>query len=212
MKVRTLVTQRLYFGLDAVQLRAAAGRAAARIVGLSPDRARVSAVNLRQDFAVDTIEGQALVNELVSEGLLKLDSEQHGDYRLTDRFLEFAAARVVDPLPRSRAKLLLAEACELAERINDEWLHNRIEIVAIATYGEYMRRDDKIAELKLGIVVRSREPTWRARFGRMTTKAQGATEIRNAFRELSSFVRVRLVTEMAILPRPFSVIYQLDLG
>ena len=148
----------------------------------------------------------------MSEGLLKPDSEQHGDYRLTDRFLEFAAARVVDPLPRSRAKLLLAEACDLAERINGEWLHNRIEIVAIATYGEYMSRDEKIAELKLGIVVRSREPTWRTRFGRMTTKAQGATEIRNAFRELSSFVRVRLVTEMAILPRPFSVIYQLDLA
>ena len=210
MKVRTLVTQRLYFGLDAIQLRAATARAAARIVGLSPDRARVSAVHLRQDFAVDTICGQALVNELVSEGLLKPDSEQHDNYRLTDRFLEFAAARVVEPLPRSRAKQLLAEAGELAERVNDEWLHNRIEIAAIATYGEYMSRDDKIAKLKVGLVVRSREATWRTRFGRLTTKAQGAHEIRNAFRELSSFIRVRLVTEMAILPRPFSVIYQVD--
>ncbi len=210
MKNRTLVTQRLYFGLDAVQLRAATGRAAARIVGLAPDRARVSAVNLRQDFAVDTIGGQALVNELVSEGLLKPDSNQHGDYRLTERFLEFASARVVEPLPRSRAKQLLAEVCELAERVNDEWLHSRIEIAAIAIYGEYMSRDDKIAELKLGLVVRSREPTWRTRFGRMTTKAQGAHEIRHAFRELSSFVRVRLVTETASLPRPFSVIFQPD--
>jgi len=57
MKVRTLVTQRLYFGLDAFQLRAATGRAAARMVGLAPDRARVSADHLRQDFAIDTIGG-----------------------------------------------------------------------------------------------------------------------------------------------------------
>lgn len=210
MAVRTLVTQRRYFGLDAYQLRAATGRAAARIVGLPPDRARVSTKSLRQDFAVDTIACEALVSELVSEGLLKPDAGQHGDYRLTERFLQFASARVVHPLPRSRAKRLLSEACELAAHINDEWRHNRIEIIAIAAYGEYMSRDEKIAGLKLGIVVRSREPTWRTRFGRMTTRAQGAIEIRNAFRELSSFVRARLVTEMAILPRPFSVIYQLD--
>ena len=210
MKVRTLVTQRLYFGLDPFQLRTAAGRAAARVVGLPPDRARVSAVNLRQDFAVDTIGCQALMSDLVSEGLIKPALEQHGDYRLTERFFEFAAARVVEPLPRSRAKQLLGDACDLALHINEEWLHNRVEIAAIATYGEYMSRDDKIADLKFGIVVRSREPTWRTRFGRMTTKAQGAHEIRGAFRELSTFIRVRLVTEMAVLPRPFSVIYQLD--
>ena len=154
--------------------------------------------------------GPALVNALLCEGLLTPDSERRGNYRLTERFLEFAAARVVDPLPRSRARQLLADARALGEVINEEWLHSRIEIGAIATFGEYMSRDDKIAELWLGIVVRSRNPTWRTRFGRMTTKAQSATEIRNAFRELSTFVRVRLVTASAILPRPFGVIYQLD--
>ena len=40
------------------------------------------------------------------------------------------------------------------------------------------------------------------------TKAQGANDIRAAFRELSSFVRVRMVKETRLLPRPFGVVFQ----
>src|SRR5213593_984493 len=70
MKARTLVTQRQYFGLDALNLRLAAARVLARVVGLSPERARVSVRNLQQDFAVSTVEGEALFDELVAQGLL----------------------------------------------------------------------------------------------------------------------------------------------
>ena len=44
MKALTLVTQRLYFGIDALSLRAATGRVLSRVVGLPPERARVSAL------------------------------------------------------------------------------------------------------------------------------------------------------------------------
>ena len=37
---------------------------------------------------------------------------------------------------------------------------------------------------------------------------EGAEAIRQSFRGLSSFMRVRLVTDLASLPRPFSLVFQ----
>jgi hypothetical protein len=69
-----------------------------------------------RDFALDTTQGDALVNEFVGEGLLEPPNERSAGYGLTREFFALAVARVVEPLPRSRAKLLLTEACMLAER------------------------------------------------------------------------------------------------
>jgi hypothetical protein len=209
MSTKTLITHRRYFGVEPLKLRAAAGRVLTRVAGLPPERARVSARHLRQDFGMDTVEGQALLEELVAEGLLRPGSAARGDYRVTRRFAEFARARVVDPLPRERARLLLAQACELAARINAECSRNPLEIATIAPFGSYMSRDSGLAELSLGIVVRARPASRRARW-RMATKSEGATAIRAAFRELSSFVRVRLVNDPHLLPRPFAVAFRAD--
>jgi hypothetical protein len=208
MRERTLVTQRLYFGMDALELRAAATRVLARVVGLPPELVRVSARNIRQDFAVNTVEGEALVEGFVAEGLLEPRTERHGDYRLTERFLEFATARVVEPLPRDRARELVARAGELAARINAEWTRNPFEIEVVAPYGSYMGRDAQLAALPLGLVVRPREPSRRARWGRIAAKPDGAREIRIAFRELSSFIQVRMVNDRRLLPRPFTVVFE----
>ena len=56
-KQRTLITKTLYFGIDAQRLRDASGRVLSRIVGLTPERARVSAQHVRYDFGMNTIEG-----------------------------------------------------------------------------------------------------------------------------------------------------------
>ena len=40
------------------------------------------------------------------------------------------------------------------------------------------------------------------------TKADGARDMRGAFRELSSFIRVRMVNDRQLLPRPFAVVFQ----
>jgi hypothetical protein len=210
MKARTLVTQRLYFGMEALNLRTASARVLSRVVGLPPERARVSARSLRQDFGVDTVQGNALVEQFVAEGLLDPPRELQADYRLTERFLEFASARVVEPLPRERAKQLLANACELAARVNSEWTRNPLEIEAVAPFGCYMSRDRQLAELPLGIVVRPRPATLRARWGRIHTKSDGAREIRAEFRELSSFIHVRMVNDTRQLPRPFAVAFHAD--
>jgi hypothetical protein len=211
MKARTLVTHRVYFGMDPLSLRAAAARVFARVVGLPPERARVSARSLRQDFGIDDADaGQALIDEFVSERLLDPPNELQSDYGLSERFVEFAFARVVEPLPRERAKQLLTQACDLAARINAEWTRNPLEIEAIAPFGSYMTRDKQLSELALGVVVRQRPASRRARWGRVTTKTDGARDIRVALRELSSFIHVRMVRDRDLLPRPFAVAFQDD--
>jgi hypothetical protein len=210
MKSRTLVTQRLYFGIDALALRAATVRALSRTVGLPPDRARVSAKHLRRDFGVDTVQGDALIESLVAEGMLEAPDDLQSDFGLTQRFLEFASARVVDPLPRDRARQLLGDACVLAERVNVEWTRNPLEIEVLAPFGCYMSRDAQLAELPLGIVVRYRAADRRARWGRIQNKNDGAHEIRSEFRALSSFVHVRMVGNSRKLPRPFAVAFHAD--
>ena len=208
MRERTLVTHRLYFGMNALQLRAATTRVMTRIAGIPPEFARVSARNLRQDFGMNTVAGDVLVEGFVARGLLEPRTEQRGDYRLTERFIELATARVVDPLPQSRARELLSQSCELAKRINAECTRNPLEIEMIAPFGKYFSRDEQLAALDLGVVVQTRAPMRRARWGRFMTKSEGAHDIRGAFRDLSSFIRVRMVNDKHALPRPFAVVFQ----
>jgi hypothetical protein len=208
MRVRTLLTQREYFGMDALALRAATARVLARLAGLPPGEAQVSARSLRQDFAVNTAIGSNLVHDLVADGLLEADEVARDEYRITGRFLEYATARVVDPLPRDRARTLVYRASVLAQRINAEWTRNPLQIEMVAPFGSYMSRDEELAELWMGIVVAPRAPERRARWGRRLSRPDGAREMRNAFRELSSFVQVKMVSDAAQLPRPFSVVFQ----
>ncbi len=209
MRYRTLVTQRLYFGVDAFKLRQASGRVLARLSGLSADRAKVSATEIRRDFGVDTVEGQSMVEEMVAEGLLRPREASSAEYRVTDRFVEYANARVVEPLVRSRARHIVATARELAARINAEWTRNPLEIEAIAPFGCYISQDLYLDQLPIGIVVRARPASRRARW-RMLSKTDGAHEIRGAFKGLSSFVHAQLVTQISELPPPFAVVFQVN--
>jgi hypothetical protein len=209
MKQRTLVSDRRYFGLDALALRAAACRVAARVAGLAPGRARVRGAFLRQDFGVDTVDGRALLDDLCADGLLARPGGPTSDFIVTPRLIEFAAARVVEPLSRAKARLLVARACELAERVNREWSRNPLEIATIVPFGSYLSREQRMDELPLALVVRSRPESRRARWNRMS-KAEGARGLRATFGELSSFVRVRLVTAIDAVPRPFTVAWQSD--
>ena len=208
MKRRTLITRHLYFGMDAQRLRDASGRVLSRVVGLPPERAKVRVEHVQHDFHVDTVEGKALVDEFVAEGLLQPRAERAGDYYLTERFVEIAAARIVEPLSRTRAKYLVEQAKDLAGRVKAEWTRNPLEIDSVVAFGSYMSLDDQLAELDLGVIVRTRGPGRRVRWKRMPTNAEGATEIRAAFRALSSFVHVQILKDMRLLPRPFAVVFQ----
>ncbi len=207
MRYRTLVTHRLYFGVDAFKLREASGRVLARIAGLTADRAKVSAIEISRDFGMDTVEGQMMVEEMVAEGLLQRREPSSAEFRLTERFVEYANARVVEPLVRSRARQIVASARELAARINAGWTRNPLEVEAIAPFGCYISQDLYLDKLPIGIVVRTRPTSHRARW-RMLAKADGAHEIRGAFKSLSSFVHAQLVTQVSELPPPFAVVFQ----
>lgn len=209
MKSRTLVSDRRYFGFEAAALRAAAARVVSRVAGLPQERSRIRGAFLRQDFGVDTIDGRALLEDLCAGGLLQKAPEPASDFLVTPRFVEYANARIVEPLPRAKAKALVQRACELAERVNREWARNPLEIAAVAPHGAYMGREQRLDELSLALVVRSRPSTRRARFHQLS-KADGAKGLRETFGELSSFVRVRLVTALDAVPRPFSVAWQAD--
>jgi hypothetical protein len=208
MKNRTLVTHRRYFGVDALALRESAGRVARRVVGLPPERARVSGRQLRHDFGVNTVEGQALVSRLVAGGLVKPHPERLGDFQVTARLVEFAAARVVEPLPRAKAKRLVGRACKLAEKINADWSRNPIAIVAIALYGNYLTNASQLSELRLGVVTCARPAKLLSRWRAPQNEKEGAADIRHAFEEMSSFVRVTLITDVQTLPRPFSIAWE----
>ena len=83
-----------------------------------------------------------------------------------------------------------------------------LEVDSVVAFGSYMSLDETLAELDLAVIVRSRGPARRTRWKRMASKPDGASEIRAAFRELSSFVHVQIVKDLRLLPRPFAVVFQ----
>lgn len=205
MKIRTLVSNRLYFGLEPLDLRRGAECTLSRVFGQPSDRVRVTRESLRDDFRLDMAASEALVVAFVSDGLLQPDPESAGNYRLTQRFHEFAQARVVPPLERSEAKDLVDQACRIAARINADRTWNPVMIDMLGVSGSYMSRSDYISDLKLWPVVKTRTQTSPRRFGSPMTKAEGSSEIRGALRALSPFILVHLVTDTASVERPFSV-------
>jgi hypothetical protein len=205
MKIRTLISNQLYFGLEPLDLRRGTERTLSRVFGLPPDRVRVTRETLREDFRLDMAESEALVRAFVGDGLLQADPATAGNYRLTERFHEFAQARVVAPLERAEAKELVDKACRLAAQINADRTWNPVMIDMLGVSGAYMSRSDYISELKLWPVVKTRAEIRPRRFGSPMTKAEGSSEIRGLLRALSPFILVHLVTDTASVERPFSV-------
>jgi hypothetical protein len=210
MKPVTLVAHRRYFGLPAVHLRNSASRLLTRVVGLAPGRAHLRSAHVKQDFAVDTRQGCELVDRFVAQGLLQRKDGDAQALMPTDRLHALAAARVVQPLPRERARRLVARACDVVREANATWMRNPIEVDTLAVFGSYMTRDVLLHDLALGLVVRPREAERRVRWGRMANHGAGTVELRDALCALSSFVLVQFVTDAAALPRPFAVVYRLD--
>lgn len=213
MKVRTLISNQTYFGLEPLAFRRGAGLALARVAKLSPEQARLKGETLAKDFRVDSAQAQALLDTFVAKGLLQVDRSGGtiDQYRLTDLFKEYALARVVPPLTRVRAKELLDEACKLATGINADWKHNPLIIHMLAVSGSYMSRNNRISDLTLWPVVKRRREVTTRRFGSSVTKADGASEISKALRALSSFVVVHVVADRTTIERPFAVPFR-DVG
>jgi hypothetical protein len=211
MKPLTLVTKRTYFGgLDALQLRAATGRVLSRLHGLPAHRAVVRIDVLEQDFRVTPGASRELAAQLVASGLLRRLDPIGNEYGITDRFRQYAVARIIEPLPRTRAKMLLEHLADLAAHFNRTALQNKYEIEAIAVFGSYMSLERDLPELALGVTGRHRMPARRPADGRATRFTEGHERIRELLEVQSHFVRVRFFRHLHDVPRPFGVVFKSD--
>jgi hypothetical protein len=98
----------------------------------------------------------------------------------------------------------------LAAQINAKWTRNPFAIAMIAVSGSYMSRSRKLPELNLWLIVRPRTPSRASGWGRPSSRSDGARQIRDAVRSLSSYIVVRLVTDTESLPRPFIIAFRGD--
>jgi len=211
MKTMTLVARHLYFGMDPLRLRDAANRILTRVPEDTSISAAVRLDALIEDLHLTPAASRAIIEEMVESGVLKkLPPAGGAAYGITPRFREIARARIIEPLERSQAQLLLSHCTEVAEKFNRSALRNKYEIEALAVYGHYMTRNKAIAELELGVTGRHRRPGLKNFIGRATTPTEGTEDIRALFEKQSGFIEVRFFKKLVDVPRPFSVIFKSD--
>ena len=209
MKTMTLVARHLYFSMDPLRLRDAANRVLSRVPEDDSIDASVKLDALIEDFHLTPTASKAIIEEMVQSGVLtKMPPSLGAAYGITTRFREIARARIIEPLERAQAQLLLAHCTELAEQFNRTGVRNKYEIESVAVYGHYMTRNKAIAELELGITGRHRRPGQKTFIGRATTPSEGTEQIRAMFEKQSGFIEVRFFKKLADVPRPFSVIFR----
>jgi len=208
----TLVARHLYFGMDPLQLRDAANRILSRV----PEDVSISAsVNLDaliEDFHLTPTASKAIIEEMVESGVLtRMPPSLGSAYGITPRFREIARARIIEPLERTQAQLLLNHCAEVAERFNRAAHRNKYEVAALAVYGAYMTRNKAMAELELGITGRHRRSEHqKTLIGRSSTPSEGTNEIRALFQKQSGFIAVTFYKRLELVPRPFSVVFRSD--
>jgi hypothetical protein len=203
----TLVTKRLYFGIPALRLRDATERIVSRLATAAPQHP-LGLEDLAQEFSLGTGASRLLAEQMVRKGLLERLSAQGIEFRITDRFKQYALARIVDPLPRTRAQLLLSHVADLAEHFNRTAVSNKYEIEVVAVFGAYMSRESELPELSLGVTGRLRAPGSRGRAGRATTQTEGTDQIRAMLQDQHTLVRVSFFHKLTDIPRPFSVAFR----
>jgi hypothetical protein len=210
LKTLTLVTRRLYFGVDARRLREATERVLTRLEGLPTEHARVNLDALTHDFGWNPATSQSLAEQMIQGGLLQRVGPSAAEFGITDKFRRCAQARIVDPLLRPRAQLLLTHIADIARKFNESEHRNKYEIDSIAVHGAYMSHEDELTELALGVTGRRRPPVERPLFGRATVPTEGTDQIRALLEAPSAFVQVSFVQKLIDLPKPFSVVFKAD--
>jgi len=208
MKPLTLVTRKLYFGLDAQRMREASARVLARIDAHPAEQPVVRLDALVEDFRVSAAASRSMVDEMLRRGLLERHDSRGGEYGITEKFRRYAEAEIVEPLPRARAKLLLTYVADLCWQFNRTALDNKYEIDALAVFGSYMSLEPELEELTVGITGRRRSPPQNPTAGRATQPLQGTEQIRALIESQSPYLRAHLFAHLDDVPRPFSVLFK----
>jgi hypothetical protein len=202
---RRLVASQRYFGIDARLFRMSAARVVARLERMPADAA-VDVAMIAREFALDVAAAAELHRALVAGKLLAPVAA--GGHRPTPRFHEYAAATIVAPLSRARAKALIHRACRLVDEVNAEWTRNPYYVDMVAVSGSYMSRRREMPELSLWLVLRRRASVRTRRWGREVDKSEAVREIAGAITGLSSFISLRVVGDRDAVERPFSVVFK----
>jgi hypothetical protein len=207
-KIRRLIADQQYFGLDAKAFHDGAARTLARISAPGSEKPRIDVRSLGEDFRLDAAASWALLRAMLAGGLLLTDGP--GNYRPAARFREYALANVVLPLSRSRARELIDRVGKLAERVNANWDRNPYRIRMIAVSGGYMSRSDRLPELSLWLVLHRRPEARTRRWRSPLGKSDALRQIAAVMRELSSFIVVHVVADRHAVQRPFTVVFQAE--
>ena len=200
-KIRRLLANEEYFGLEALAFHSGADRVVSRLRAES--RTAIDARTLAEDFRVEAAAGRILLRDLVAAGLLEPQGDAH--YRPTALLHEYAEAPVVMPLTRERARTLIGRARELAIRINGGWKRNPYVIETIAVSGNYMSRDKFLKDLSLWLVLTRRVQDKRRE--NSADRDAALHDIGAAMRAISSFVVVRVASDRQRIARPFAIVF-----
>ena len=202
------MTSRLYFGVPALGLRDATGRIMFRLGGAPPERAVLGIDVLAEEFDLGAAASRVLATQMVRVGLLERVTPKGFEFRITEKFRDYTHARIVEPLPRTRAQLLVGHFTDVASEFNRNAANNKCEIEAITVFGAYMLRESELPELSIGVVVRKRSPGDRGSAGRATVQNEGTDEIRTLLESQDNRVIVSFFDKLQDVPRPFSVAFR----
>jgi|SRR5437899_2053286 len=208
MKDVTLVTRKLYFGVDAMQMRDSTARVLSRLERNPSDRPVVRLDALIEDFRVSAAASRPMIDEMLRQGLLQRIGEGSREYGVTEKFRSYAAAHIIDPLPRARAKMLLTHIADLAWHFNRTAIDNKYEIDALAVFGSFMTLEPELAELTVAVTGRRRPPVVRPAAGRATLSQRGHEQIRELIEGQSRYLQAKFLQRLDDVPRPFSVIFK----
>ena len=208
MKAVTLVTRKLYFGVDAMQMRDSSARVLSRLEQTPSDRPVVKLDALIEDFRVSAAASRRMVDEMLRHGLLQRVGDHNSEFGVTDKFRQYADAHIIDPLPRSRAKMLLTHIADLAWHFNRSAVDNKYEIDALAVFGSFMSLEPELAELTVAVTGRRRPPVARPAAGRATEHREGHEQIRELIEGQSRYLQAKFLKSLDDVPRPFSVIFK----
>jgi hypothetical protein len=207
-KVRRLIADQRYFGLDAQTFHRGAERMLERVTAQEPGPARIDVHGLGEDFRLDGAAGWTLLRAMLAGGLLLADGP--GSYRVTARFREYATAPVIMPLSRESARDLIERAREAAARINAHPGKNPYRIRSILVAGSYMSRSSRVPELSLWLLLRRRPEPASRHWSAPLSKSDAMRQLVTTMKALSTFIIVHLVSDRQDVPRPFSVVYDAD--
>ena len=203
-----LVTSKRYFGFDAQQMLESTARVVSRLHGVPPERAVIPLDKLIEDFRISAAASRPVIDEMVRRGLLRRVGERSLEYGITEKFRRYADAHVVEPLPRSRAKMILNHVADLAWHFNRSAWENKYEIDALAVFGSYMSLEPVLSELTVAVTGRRRPPVTRPAAGRATQALRGHEQIRELIEDQSSYLEAKFFQRLDDVPRPFSVIFK----